>query len=40
MQSLPDLNLWRDFVPSDITDEQYDQMLVDSLAFLKKNFEA
>ena len=34
------VHLWRDFVPSDITDEQYDQMLVDSLAFLKKNFEA
>ena len=34
------VHLWRDFVPQDITDEQYDQLLRDSLAFLKKNFEA
>ena len=34
------VHLWRDFVASDITDAEYDQMLVDSLAFLKNNFEA
>lgn len=34
------VHLWRDFVPSDITDEAYDQLVIDSLAFLKKSFEA
>lgn len=33
------VHLWRDFAPG-VTKEQYDQMLVDSLAFLKENFEA
>jgi D-psicose/D-tagatose/L-ribulose 3-epimerase len=31
------VHLWRDFVPN-VTPEQYDRMLLDSLAFLKKNF--
>lgn len=34
------VHLWRDFVPADITDAEYDQLLLDSLAFLKRNFEA
>jgi len=33
------VHLWRDFVPG-ITPEEYDKLLTDSLAFLKKNFEA
>ncbi|NLI21973.1 MAG: sugar phosphate isomerase/epimerase [Clostridiales bacterium] len=33
------VHLWRDFVPG-VTPEQYDQMLLDSLAFLKKNLGA
>ncbi|MDD3921615.1 MAG: sugar phosphate isomerase/epimerase [Eubacteriales bacterium] len=33
------VHLWRDFTPG-VTPEQYDQMLLDSLAFLKKNFGA
>lgn len=34
------VHLWREFVPADISDEAYDQLLLDSLAFLKANFEA
>ena len=34
------VQLWREFGPADISDEAYDQLLLDSLAFLKANFEA
>lgn len=32
------IHLWREYFPG-ITEEEYDKMLVDSLAFLKENFE-